>query len=126
MSFGPFLFLFFQSFILLFYLLVHQFDALLDQRLLEPLFEFHVADFLVLLLLESVSLVALQLHQVAVVDVHSFLVVPFKHLVASVLHSEGFFFLLLDEGLEEIALGLGDELLSKLGFVVLTSDPCFM
>jgi hypothetical protein len=86
-SFGSFFFFLFQLFILLFYLLVDQLFSLLDQRLFEPFFELHVADFLVLLLFESLSLITLQFDQLTVVLVHAFLVVPFKHLMTSFLHS---------------------------------------
>ena len=57
------------------------------------------------------------------VDIHNLLVLPLVHLMGALLHSDGFFLLLLDEGLEKIALSFQYQFLTKLSLVIFATGP---
>jgi hypothetical protein len=99
---------------------------LLDERVLQPLFELHVTHFCLLCLFELFLLRLLDFHQFLVVSSHDLLVLPLKHCMRSLLHSKRLFFLLLDQSLKEISLCLNDKLLLKFGLMVLFPCPLFM
>lgn len=97
-----------------------------DEGVLQPLLEPDETDLLSLLFLEPVFVFLLLVDQLVMMLVHDLSVFPFKHGMGSLLHPHGFFLLLLDEGFEQVSLGLGDQLLSEFGFMVLASGPLFV
>jgi len=67
---------------------------------------------LFLLFFKSSFLGLLVVYELLVLDVHSFLVVPFEHLMGALLHPKSFLFLLEDKCLEEVSFGFDDKLRS--------------
>lgn len=87
MSLRSFLFFILEFLVSLLDLLLDFFLALLDQGLLQPLFELHVADFLLLLLFKPFLLILLHIDEFLVLDVPFLLIDPLISLVESLLHS---------------------------------------
>lgn len=123
MSFSSFIFVFLVLLVSFLDFLLDLFFSLLYQRVFKPLFEFHVAHFLPLLLFKTFFLVLLDFDKLFVVQVHYLFVFPLEHLVGTVLHSHRLFFLFLDQSFQQVSLGLDDELLTQLYFMVLLSSP---
>jgi len=87
--------LIFLLFDLFFNLFLYLIFTLLNEWPLKPLFKSYITYILFLSLLESFLLVLLSCNQGLVLDMNSFLTFPFKLFLRSLLHSDGFFFLLL-------------------------------
>lgn len=118
--------LLFLAYLALLNLLLDLFFLLFDETVFEPLLELNEGNLLSLLLLELFLVFLLLLDELFVVDVHHFAVFPLVHGVGPLLHPKCFFLLLLNQSLKEVSLGLNYQLLSKFGFMILSSGPLFM
>ena len=95
MSLLSYFILIFLLFDLFFNLFLYYIFTLLNEWPLKPLFKFDITYILFLSLFKSFLLVLLPVNQGSVFDMNSFLTFPFKLFLRSLLHSDGFFFLLL-------------------------------
>ena len=123
MGLCPSLFLLLNSLLSPLNLLLHLIFSLLYETGLEPLLKLHVGYLLFLLLLKLLNLVFLHFLKLLVMDIHDLFVLPLVHLVGALLHSDGFFLLFLDKGLEKVTLGFQNQFLPKLGLVIFAAGP---
>ena len=77
----PTLFFILQLLVLLIYFCLNYFFSLLYQRPLKPVFEFQVADILILFFYQNILLFRLNFYQFFVMDMHALLILPVKHLM---------------------------------------------
>lgn len=86
MCLGPLIFVLLHFLLMLFNPLLDKVFSLLYEGMLEPFFEFHVADLLLLLLFETVTLLLLDTYKLFVVDMLLFARLPLEHCVSTLLH----------------------------------------
>jgi hypothetical protein len=125
-GFGPGFLLFLCFLLLPDQLLLDLLLSLSDERPLQPLLKFHVADLLPVLLFEAFALILLQFEELVVLQVHSLAAFPLGHLMRSLLHPNRLLLLLLYKRFEEISLGLSYQFGPQLQLVLLASDPLGM
>lgn len=100
MCFGPLIFVFLELLLMFFNPLLDNLFPLLNQRLLKPLFEFHVTYLLLLLPLEPFFLGLLNRDQLLVLDMLFLSMLPFEHGMGALLHGHCGFFLFDQQGFE--------------------------